>query len=68
MIKYKELLKLNKDIIEESLLSVYDPLETWIEHFMSSPQLAGKPPDKIKQHAIYAYMKAKQANIPYITT
>ena len=68
MIKYKKLLEINKDIIEESLLSVYDPIETWIEHFMNSPQLAGKSPDKIKSHAIYAYMKAKESNIPYITT
>lgn len=60
--------ELDQDIIKESVLSIFDPLETWIEHFMASPKLAGKSPDKIKHHAIQAYMKAKESNIPYINT
>jgi hypothetical protein len=62
----KENKQIRDEIINESLLSIFDPIETWVEHFVNSPKLAGKPIDKIKQHAIYAYMRAKKQNIPYI--
>ncbi len=62
----KETQECNNEIINETLLSIFDPIDTWVENFISSPKLIGKPVDKIKQHAIYAYMKAKKQNIPYI--